>query len=73
MQVDVIDGRHLHYRRIGSSDAPLVVFANSLGQEVDFLACVTLFLGEEVTAVSDNHADVARAGRPCPVRRRAHS
>jgi 3-oxoadipate enol-lactonase len=34
MQVDVIDGRHLHYRRKGHADAPLVVFANSLGTDL---------------------------------------
>jgi len=34
MQVDLIHGRHLHYRRKGDADAPLVVFANSLGTDL---------------------------------------
>lgn len=34
MQVDLIDGHHIHYRRKGQSDAPLVVFANSLGTDL---------------------------------------
>jgi len=34
MQVDLIDGLHLHYRRKGYPGAPLVVFLNSLGTDL---------------------------------------
>ena len=34
MQVDLINGHHLHYRRRGNADAPLVVFVNSLGTDL---------------------------------------
>lgn len=34
MHVELIHGRHLHYRRKGPEDAPLVVFANSLGTDL---------------------------------------
>ena len=33
MKVDLIDGLHIHYRCKGNTDAPLVVFANSLGTD----------------------------------------
>lgn len=34
MQIDVVDGRHIHYRRSGPAGAPIVVFANSLGTDL---------------------------------------
>jgi 3-oxoadipate enol-lactonase len=34
MQVALIDQHHIHYRRKGQADAPVVVFANSLGTDL---------------------------------------
>jgi 3-oxoadipate enol-lactonase len=34
MQVELVDGHHIHYRRSGDPGAPLVVFANSLGTDM---------------------------------------
>ncbi len=51
MQVDVIDGRHIHYRRRGPTDAPLVVFANSLGTDLRLWNGVLDHLGDSVQSI----------------------
>ena len=48
MQVDLINGHHLHYRRKGDPDAPLVVFANSLGTDLRIWDGVREHLGGSI-------------------------
>ena len=51
MQVALIHGRHLHYRRTGHEDAPLVVFANSLGTDLRIWDGVLHHLGGRVQSL----------------------
>jgi 3-oxoadipate enol-lactonase len=51
MQVDLIHGRHLHYRRKGDADAPLVVFANSLGTDLRIWNGVLDLLGDGIQSI----------------------
>ena len=51
MQVALIDGRHIHYRREGNAAAPLVVFANSLGTDLRIWDAVLDRLGDSVQSI----------------------
>ena len=51
MQVARIDGIHLHYRLNGSTDAPTVVFANSLGTDFRIWDSVLERLGPDVQSL----------------------
>ena len=51
MQVDLIDGLHIHYRRRGHSGAPLVVFANSLGTDLRIWNGVLARLGGRIQSI----------------------
>ncbi len=51
MQVELIDGHHIHYRRKGPADGPLVVFANSLGTDLRIWDAVIENLGGRVRSL----------------------
>ena len=51
MQVDLIDGLHIHYRRRGYAGAPLVVFANSLGMDLRIWNGVLSRLGGRIQSI----------------------
>ena len=51
MQVDLIGGHHLHYRRKGNADAPLVVFVNSLGTDLRIWGGVLKRLGDRIQSL----------------------
>ena len=51
MQVDLIDGIHIHYRRQGYAGAPLVVFANSLGTDLRIWNGVRDRLGGRIQSI----------------------
>ena len=51
MQVALIDGRHIHYRREGNAAAPLVVFANSLGTDLRIWDAVLDGLGGSIQSI----------------------
>jgi 3-oxoadipate enol-lactonase len=51
MQVELIDGRHIHYRRRGDTGAPLVVFANSLGTDMRIWDGVLDLLGDSIQSI----------------------
>ncbi len=51
MQVDLIDGRHIHYQRRGPAGAPLVVFANSLGTDLRIWNGVLDRLGDRIQSI----------------------
>jgi len=51
MQVDLIDGLHIHYRRRGYTGAPLVVFANSLGMDLRIWNGVLNRLGGRIQSI----------------------
>ena len=51
MQVDLIDGIHIHYQRKGHANAPLVVFANSLGTDLRIWNGVLDCLGGRIQSI----------------------
>lgn len=51
MQVDLIGGLHIHYRRRGYAGAPLVVFANSLGTDLRIWNGVLERLGGRIQSI----------------------
>jgi 3-oxoadipate enol-lactonase len=51
MQVDLIDGIHIHYRQRGVAGAPLVVFANSLGTDLRIWNGVLKRLGGRIQSL----------------------
>jgi 3-oxoadipate enol-lactonase len=51
MQVARINGIHLHYRRTGSREAPMVVFANSLGTDLRIWDGVLDHLGSRIQSL----------------------
>lgn len=51
MQVDLIDGIHIHYQRSGYAGAPLVVFVNSLGTDLRIWNGVLDCLGQRIQSI----------------------
>ena len=51
MQVDLINGLHIHYQRKGNPHAPLVVFANSLGTDLKIWNGVLDCLGGRIQSL----------------------
>lgn len=51
MHVALINDHHLHYRRSGSPDAPLIVFANSLGTDLRIWDGVVERLGGRIQSL----------------------